>query len=77
MNSILIMSNFYYRHLKSVIPAGDTPNRVSSITWSANGQKLAVVTADKVIQLFDETGERKDRFSTKPADPKVYKLSGC
>lgn len=24
-----------------------------------------------MIQLFDETGERKDRFATKPADPKT------
>jgi intraflagellar transport protein 172 len=41
------------------------------MVWSPNNQKLAVVTADRVIQLFDETGERKDRFGTKPADPKV------
>jgi intraflagellar transport protein 172 len=41
------------------------------MAWSPNSQKLAVVTADRVIQLFDETGERKDKFSTKPADSKV------
>eukprot|EP00842_Homolaphlyctis_polyrhiza_P007089 jgi/Hompol1/96/HPOL_004489-RA len=59
------------RHLKSIIPSGDTANRVTALAWSPNNQKLAVVTADRAIQLFDETGERKDRFSTKPADPKL------
>ena len=44
------------------------------MAWSPNNQKLAVVTADRVIQLFDETGEKKDKFSTKPADPKVCSI---
>jgi intraflagellar transport protein 172 len=59
------------RFLKSIINASDTTNRVDALSWSPNNQKLAVATADRVIQLFDETGERKDKFSTKPADPKV------
>ncbi|KAJ3413121.1 hypothetical protein HDV05_008517 [Chytridiales sp. JEL 0842] len=58
------------RHLKTIVPAADAPNRITALAWSLNNQKLAVAGADKVIQLFDETGERKDRFSTKPADPK-------
>ncbi|KAJ3273642.1 hypothetical protein HDV01_004251 [Terramyces sp. JEL0728] len=58
------------RHLKSIIASGDSPNRVTALAWSPNNQKLAVVTADRTIQLFDETGERKDRFATKPADSK-------
>lgn len=44
------------------------------MAWSPNNQKLAVVNADRIIQLFDETGEKKDKFSTKPADPKVFYL---
>lgn len=64
------------RHLKSIIPASDGLNRIAAICWSPDGQKLAVAGADKVVQLFDETGERKDRFATKPADPAVcYFLS--
>ena len=27
------------------------------------------MTTDRVVQLFDENGERKDKFSTKPAQP--------
>ena len=41
---------------------------------SPNSRRLAAVTTDRVVQLFDENGDRKDKFSTKPADaggPKV------
>ena len=49
---------------------GATPRRreVTAIAWSPNAQRLAVVGVDKIVQLFDENGERRDRFSTKPAD---------
>ncbi|KAJ3125766.1 hypothetical protein HK098_008226 [Nowakowskiella sp. JEL0407] len=59
------------RHLKTIIAPSDTLNRINAISWSVNNQKLAIASADRVIQLFDETGERKDRFATKPADPKT------
>ncbi|KAI8611221.1 hypothetical protein BC830DRAFT_1069003 [Chytriomyces sp. MP71] len=61
------------RHLKSIVSAAEAPSRISAIAWSLNNQKLAVAGADRVITLYDETGERKDRFSTKPADPKSSK----
>ncbi|KAJ3095379.1 hypothetical protein HDU97_007002 [Phlyctochytrium planicorne] len=61
------------RHLKTICPAADAISRVTAVAWSPNNQKLAVVGVDKVISLFDETGERKDRFSTKPGDPKSTK----
>ncbi|KAI8903741.1 hypothetical protein EDD86DRAFT_195465 [Gorgonomyces haynaldii] len=67
------------RHLKSIVPAGDSPNRVVALAWSPNNMKLAVVTADRVIQLFDDTGDRKDKFATKPADsknPRPYQVCG-
>ena len=32
-------------------------------------QKLATVAADKVVHVFDGTGEHKDKFKTKAADP--------
>ena len=37
--------------------------------------KLAVCTSDRVVILFDDTGEKRDKFSTKPADPKYGKRS--
>lgn len=41
------------------------------MAWSPNNQKLAVSTYDRVILLYDEHGERRDKFATKPADAKV------
>jgi intraflagellar transport protein 172 len=41
------------------------------MTWSPNNQKFAVCTADRVVHLFDDFGEKKDKFSTKPCDSKV------
>lgn len=31
--------------------------------------KLAAATADRVIHVFDENGEKKEKFKTKAADP--------
>ena len=41
------------------------------MTWSPNNQKLAVVTMDRVVLLFDELGEKRDKFATKPANSTV------
>jgi intraflagellar transport protein 172 len=30
--------------------------------------KLAAVTSERVVYLFDDNGEKKDKFRTKPAD---------
>ena len=49
----------------------DGAAKVVCIAWAPNNVKFAVATADRVIVLFDEAGEKKDKFSTKPADPKV------
>lgn len=38
------------------------------ISWSPTQQRLAVATADKVILLYDENGEKRDKFATKPMD---------
>lgn len=43
-----------------------------SIAWSPNNLKLAVASSDRSIYLFDENGVKRDRFSTKPVDPKVF-----
>ena len=41
------------------------------MAWSHNNAKFAVCTVDRVVLLYDEHGERRDKFSTKPADMKV------
>ncbi|TPX36361.1 hypothetical protein SmJEL517_g01621 [Synchytrium microbalum] len=61
------------RHAKTWIPAHDQPARITAMAWSPNNERLAICGADRIIQLFDDKGERKDRFATKPADPKTAK----
>ncbi|CEM08051.1 unnamed protein product [Vitrella brassicaformis CCMP3155] len=56
------------RYLTNLSPAGDGMQKITSACWSPNSQRLAIVATDKIVQLFDESGERQDRFSTKPAD---------
>eukprot|EP00116_Pleurobrachia_bachei_P009927 sb/3470189/ len=57
------------RYLKSLVPAQDGQAKVTAFAWSPNNAKLAVVTVDRVILLFDDHGEKRDKFSTKPSDP--------
>jgi intraflagellar transport protein 172 len=56
------------RYLKNLNSPVDGMSKVTSISWSQNTTRLATVGADKIVQLFDEHGEKQDRFSTKPAD---------
>jgi intraflagellar transport protein 172 len=48
---------------------------VTAVAWAPSNKKFAVVTVDRVVQLFDDHGERRDKFSTKPADPNLGKQS--
>ncbi|TPX43982.1 hypothetical protein SeMB42_g04483 [Synchytrium endobioticum] len=61
------------RHAKTWIAAHDGPARITAMAWSPNNERLAICGADRIIQLFDDKGDRKDRFATKPADPKTAK----
>lgn len=46
----------------------DGAARITAMAWSPNSRKMAVVTSDRVVMLFDELGERKDKFAAKPID---------
>ncbi|CAF1635554.1 unnamed protein product [Rotaria magnacalcarata] len=48
--------------------------QISAVCFSPNGQKLAICI-DRVVQLYDETGELRDRFATKPIDSKYGRQS--
>lgn len=39
--------------------------------YAPNNAKFAVCTTDRVVLLYDEAGERRDKFSSKPIDSKV------
>lgn len=62
------------RHLKSLTSPSEGIQKVTCLCWAPNGKKLAVCTTDRVVVMFDEEGNRKDKFSTKPAEkgPKNY-----
>ncbi|KAI9219008.1 hypothetical protein BC828DRAFT_407082 [Blastocladiella britannica] len=67
------------RHQKTIVAATEGIYKLSCAAWSPNGQKLAIANADRVVVLFDDTGEKKDKFSTKPADTntgKNYTITG-
>ena len=36
---------------------------------SPNSKRMAAVTTDRVVQLFDDNGDKRDKFSTKPSNP--------
>lgn len=55
----------YWKNLQSPI---DGMQKISSMCWSPDSKRLAVATADRVVQLYDEFGEKKDRFATRPAE---------
>ncbi|KAL5460471.1 hypothetical protein EMCRGX_G033922 [Ephydatia muelleri] len=56
------------KHLKTFISPQDGPFKVTAVAWAPNSAKLAVCTVDRVVQMFDENGEKRDKFATKPAD---------
>lgn len=49
----------------------DGAAKVTCLAWAHTNAKFAVCTVDRVVLLYDEHGERRDKFSTKPADAKV------
>ncbi|KAM6123262.1 intraflagellar transport protein 172 homolog [Pterocles gutturalis] len=57
------------RHVRTLLSPQDGPARVTGLAWAASSARFAVCTAARVVLLYDEQGERRDKFSTKPADP--------
>ncbi|PIK55820.1 putative intraflagellar transport protein [Apostichopus japonicus] len=63
------------KHMKTLLTPQDGAAKITAMAWAPNNTKLAVCTADRVVLLFDENGERRDKFSTKPSDSKFGKKS--
>lgn len=61
------------KHLNTLAQAEDNIARILAISWAPNNSKLAYCTADGVIHIVDESGQKKDKFSTKPVDAKFGK----
>eukprot|EP00003_Mantamonas_plastica_P015802 TRINITY_DN2657_c1_g2_i19.p1 TRINITY_DN2657_c1_g2~~TRINITY_DN2657_c1_g2_i19.p1 ORF type:complete len:1260 (+),score=465.50 TRINITY_DN2657_c1_g2_i19:139-3918(+) len=63
------------RHHQTVIASANDINRVTSMCWSPDGMRLAVVTTNRIVMLFDQNYELRDKFATKPAKkdgPKTF-----
>jgi len=56
-----------FKHSKNLLSGQETIFKIHGAAWSANNMRLAISQADRKITLFDENGEKKDSFSTKPA----------
>ncbi|CAH1990043.1 unnamed protein product [Acanthoscelides obtectus] len=63
------------KYLQTIADAQEYDCKVVGLAWSPNNQKLAVATIDRQVVLYDEKGEKRDRFSTKPFDPEAGKKS--
>ncbi|KAF7654055.1 hypothetical protein LDENG_00075250, partial [Lucifuga dentata] len=63
------------KHLKTLLTPQKNAAKVTCMTWAPNHTKFAVCTVDRVVLLYDEQGERRDKFSTKPLDAKYGKQS--
>lgn len=56
------------KHVKTLMPPADGLCRVTSVCFAPNNVRLAVVTVDRVVHLFDENGDRRDKFATKQSE---------
>uniref|UniRef100_A0A8C9LSK7 Intraflagellar transport protein 172 homolog n=1 Tax=Piliocolobus tephrosceles TaxID=591936 RepID=A0A8C9LSK7_9PRIM len=63
------------KYLRTLLSPQDRAAKVTCMAWSQNNAKFAVCTVDRVVLLYDEHGERRDKFSTKPIDMKYGRKS--
>ncbi|XP_060947369.1 intraflagellar transport protein 172 homolog [Limanda limanda] len=63
------------KHLQTLLTPQEGAAKVTCMAWAPNNSRLAVCTVDRVVLLYDEHGERRDKFSTKPVDSKYGKQS--
>ena len=61
------------KHLKTTVPPQDGAAKITAMAWSPNNNKMAAVSVDRVVMLFDEHGEKRDKFATKPGDARTGK----
>eukprot|EP01065_Artemidia_motanka_P041067 TRINITY_DN5263_c0_g4_i1.p1 TRINITY_DN5263_c0_g4~~TRINITY_DN5263_c0_g4_i1.p1 ORF type:complete len:1760 (+),score=631.40 TRINITY_DN5263_c0_g4_i1:78-5357(+) len=68
------------RHQKNLQPATQQGvARIPACCWSPNNRRLAVADHYRFVHLYDEHGDKRDKFATKPAEsrgPKTYVVRG-
>ena len=65
----------HIKHLKTLVQPQEGAAKVQAMAWAPNSQKLAVCNADRIVSLYDEYGERKDKFATKPIEARFGRRS--
>lgn len=62
------------KHESNILGSTNTLNKITSMCWSPNGSRLAVVNRERFVQLFDENCQNRDNFTLKPAPnlPKTF-----
>ena len=62
------------KYVQSLQQSAGNVSKVNAVCFSPNGKKLAVCTSDRLIRIYDENGQSKDKFPTKATDdgPKNY-----
>ncbi|CAJ0935257.1 unnamed protein product, partial [Mesorhabditis belari] len=63
------------KYQAQLLPQQGGASRICAIASTPNASKAAVATTDRAIVLFDEKGEQRERFATKPIDAKFGKKS--
>ena len=61
----------HLKHIKSITSPTESIAKITAICFSPNSLRMAAVSTNRVVYLFDENGEQKDKFPTKGADGKV------
>lgn len=56
-----------FRHSKNLQQGIDGFSKIMSSAWSINNMRLAIAASDRKISLYDENGDKRETFSTKPA----------
>jgi intraflagellar transport protein 172 len=63
-----------FKHSKNIAQGSEGLNKILSSSWSPNNMRLAIAQSDRKIALYDEKGDKKEAFSTKPFKNKNYMI---
>lgn len=76
MKLTLSKSIIQLKHQDRAVSRQESLSKVTALSYSADGTRLAVATADRAISLYDRQGRLVDRFQTKPNGdgPKDYTI---
>lgn len=56
----------HIKHHKNLLTSQELSKKVVAIAWAPSRQKFAIAKADLTIYLYDNFGEKRDKFKTKP-----------